>query len=238
MKVVGTLATAAACLLAWALPIAGVFSVTGDGSVWREIAVFFSKAAVVTFGGAYAVLPYVAQQAVETHHWLSAKDMMHGLALAETTPGPLILVLQFVGFLAAARDGGLNPMLAGILGGILATWVTFAPSFLWIFVGAPYAEKIRNIKALSTALQGITAAVLGVMLNLGVWFGLHAVFTDIHRITWGPIAVWTPNIHSLDIFALALSTLAAILLIRQKWSVIPVLAVSAAVGVMIGAIRL
>ena len=133
--------------------------------------------AMVTFGGAYAVLAYVAQQAVEHYHWLKPGEMLDGLGMAETTPGPLIMVLQFVGFMAAFRDpGGLSPMLAGTLGGLLATWVTFTPCFLWIFLGAPFIERLRGNKGLSAALSAITAAVVGVILNLAVWFAIHTVF--------------------------------------------------------------
>lgn len=218
------------CAAAWAAPIAFVFAVTPDASVWREIAVFFSQAAVVTFGGAYAVLPYVAQTTVESYGWLNAKEMMHGLALAETTPGPLILVLQYVGFLAAARQGGLDPILGGILGGALATWVTFAPSFLWIFGGAPYAESIQRIAALRAALAGVTAAVVGVILNLAIWFGLHVLFADVSRRALGAAQVWVPDVSTLDPYAAGLSALAALLLIRFRWGVIPVLTVCAGVG--------
>jgi chromate transporter len=221
------------CGAAWAAPIGLVFLLTPEASVWREIAAFFSQAAVVTFGGAYAVLPYVAQTAVESYGWLNAKEMMHGLALAETTPGPLILVLQYVGFLAAAREGGLDPILGGVLGGALATWVTFAPSFLWIFAGAPYAEAIQRIAALRAALAGVTAAVVGVILNLAIWFGLHVLFAQVARSEWGPIKIWTPDVATLDPFALGLSAAAAILLIRFKWGVIPVLTVCAAAGLVL-----
>jgi chromate transporter len=139
--------------------------------------------AMVTFGGAYAVLAYVAQQAVENYRWLSAGEMLDGLGMAETTPGPLIMVLQFVGFMAAFRDaGGLPPMLAGTLGGLLATWVTFAPCFLWIFLGAPFIEKLRGNKSLSAALSAITAAVVGVILNLALWFAIHVVFHDVRPV--------------------------------------------------------
>lgn len=215
---------------AWAAPVALVFALTPEASAWREIAVFFSQAAVVTFGGAYAVLPYVAQTAVESYGWLNAKEMMHGLALAETTPGPLILVLQYVGFLAAAREGGLPPILGGVLGGALATWVTFAPSFLWIFAGAPYAEAIQRVSMLRSALAGVTAAVVGVILNLAIWFGLHVLFAEVSRLEMGPIKLWTPNVMSLDPYALGLSAVAAILLIRFKLGVVPVLAFCAAAG--------
>lgn len=223
-------AAVAGCAAAWAAPVALVFALTPEASVWRDIAVFFSQAAVVTFGGAYAVLPYVAQTAVESYGWLSAKEMMHGLALAETTPGPLILVLQYVGFLAAAREGGVNPILGGVLGGALATWVTFAPSFLWIFAGAPYAEAIQRIAVLRAALAGVTAAVVGVILNLSLWFGLHVVFGDVARTGVGPVQIWTPDPATVDPYALALSGIAAVLLIRFNWGVVPVLGVCAGLG--------
>jgi chromate transporter len=228
-----TMVAALLCAVAWAAPVALVFALTADGSVWRDIAIFFSQAAVVTFGGAYAVLPYVGQTAVETYGWLNAKEMMHGLALAETTPGPLILVLQYVGFLAAARQGGIDPILGGVLGGALATWVTFAPSFLWIFTGAPYAEAIQRIAALRAALSGVTAAVAGVILNLALWFGLHVLFAKVDRVTAGPVATWLPDPSTIDFAALGLSALAAILLIRFKFGVIPVLILCAAVGLAI-----
>ena len=152
---------------------------SGQANVFSQIALFFSKMAMVTFGGAYAVLAYVAQQAVEHYHWLQPREMLDGLGMAETTPGPLIMVLQFVGFMAAFRDPGtLSPMLAGTLGGLLATWVTFTPCFLWIFLGAPFIETLRGNKALAGALSAITAAVVGVILNLSIWFALHTVFRE------------------------------------------------------------
>jgi chromate transporter len=218
------------CLAAWGAPIAAIFALTQDGSVWREIATFFSQAAVVTFGGAYAVLPYVGQTAVETYGWLSAKEMMHGLALAETTPGPLILVLQYVGFLAAAREGGLDPILGGVLGGVLATWVTFAPSFLWIFAGAPYAEAIQKVAVLRSALAGVTAAVVGVILNLAVWFGLHVLFAQVNRTEIAGLKPWLPDVSTVDPIALSISAVAALMLIRFKLGVVPVLALCAALG--------
>jgi chromate transporter len=217
----------------WAAPVALVFALTPETSVWREIAVVFSQAAVVTFGGAYAVLPYVAQTAVESYGWLSPKEMMHGLALAETTPGPLILVLQYVGFLAAAREGGMSPILGGVLGGALATWVTFAPSFLWIFAGAPYAEAIQRVALLRSALAGVTAAVVGVILNLAIWFGVHVLFAQVNRTDWGPVRIWIPDVMTLDPYALGLSAFAALLLVRFKLSVAPVLLLCAAVGLAI-----
>src|SRR5215831_1754229 len=163
----------------WLVPVAALLIALGPASTFSQIALFFSKMAMVTFGGAYAVLAYVAQQAVEHYHWLKPQEMLDGLGMAETTPGPLIMVLQFVGFMAAYRDPGtLPPMLAATLGGLLATWVTFTPCFLWIFVGAPYIETLRGNKGLAGALNAITAAVVGVILNLSIWFALHTLFRE------------------------------------------------------------
>jgi len=156
--------------------------------------------AMVTFGGAYAVLAYVAQQAVEHYHWLKPGEMLDGLGMAETTPGPLIMVLQFVGFMAAFRDpGGLSPMLAGTLGGLLATWVTFTPCFLWIFLGAPFIETLRGNKALSAALSAITAAVVGVILNLAIWFAIHTVFCQTMPVRAFPLSFDAPVLASLGV---------------------------------------
>src|SRR5207302_8427765 len=158
-------------LALWLVPVIALLAAFGEANVFSQIALFFSKMALVTFGGAYAVLAYVAQQAVEHYHWLKPDEMLDGLGMAETTPGPLIMVLQFVGFMAAFRDPGtLPPMLAGTLGSLLATWVTFTPCFLWIFLGAPFIETMRGNKALAGALSAITAAVVGVILNLAIWF--------------------------------------------------------------------
>ena len=166
----------------------------GRSNVFSEIAIFFSKMAMVTFGGAYAVLAYVAQQAVDTYGWLKPGEMLDGLGMAETTPGPLIMVLQFVGFMAAFRDPGtLPPMLAGTLGGLLATWVTFTPCFLWIFLGAPFIEALRNNKALNGALSAITAAVVGVILNLAVWFAIHTVFRATTPVNLFPLTFEAPD---------------------------------------------
>ncbi len=164
-------------LALWVAPTIAIALIAGTGNVFTLIAVFFSKMALVTFGGAYAVLAYIAQQAVSTYHWVTPGEMLDGLGMAETTPGPLIMVLQFVGFMAAFRAPGLfSPLLAGALGGLLATWVTFTPCFLWIFVGGPYIEHLRGHKLLTGALSAITAAVVGVVLNLAVWFAIHAMF--------------------------------------------------------------
>lgn len=218
-------------LLLWLLPVAILLAWFGPHQVFGQIAVFFSKMAVVTFGGAYAVLAYVAQQAVEQYHWLGPGEMLDGLGMAETTPGPLIMVTQFVGFMAAFRNpGALPPLVAGTLGGVLTTWVTFAPCFLWIFLGAPYVEALRGNKALSAALAAITAAVVGVILNLSVWFALHVLFTELHPVRGFGLEFAAPIPASVDFWALALAlaALAAVFLLRL--GMIPVLAACSAAG--------
>jgi chromate transporter len=188
---------------------------------------------VVTFGGAYAVLAYVAQQAVETYGWLGPGEMLDGLGLAETTPGPLILVLEFVGFLAAYREpGGLEPMLAGLLGAVLTVWVTFVPCFLWIFAGAPYVEAVRGRPALAAALAAITAAVVGVILNLAVWFALHVLFTEVREIEAGALRLLVPNPASLDPFVLTLALASLVALLRFHLGMIPVLGAAALCGLV------
>ncbi|MEX2516915.1 MAG: chromate efflux transporter, partial [Gammaproteobacteria bacterium] len=170
--------------LLWFGPLLWIAAQLGTDSVYFQEGWFFSKAAVVTFGGAYAVLAYIAQQAVDVYGWLAPGEMLDGLGMAETTPGPLIQVVQFVGFMGAYRlPGELNPLVAGTFGAILTTWVTFVPCFLWIFLGAPYVEALRGNQALSAALRGITAAVVGVILNLALWFALHVLFADLDE-TW------------------------------------------------------
>jgi chromate transporter len=215
----------------WLAPVALLWGI-GDGqSVFAQIGVFFSKMAVVTFGGAYAVLAYVAQQAVETYGWLGPGEMLDGLGLAETTPGPLILVLEFVGFLAAHREaGGLEPMLAGVLGAVLTVWVTFVPCFLWIFAGAPYVEALRGRPALAAALAGITAAVVGVILNLAVWFALHVLFARVEEVEAGPLRLLLPEPASLDPVALALAAASLVALLRLHIGMIPVLTGAALAG--------
>jgi chromate transporter len=215
-------------LVLWLAPVLGVGLTLGWDNVFSQIAVFFSKMAVVTFGGAYAVLAYVAQEAVETFGWLRPGEMLDGLGMAETTPGPLIMVTQFVGFLAAFREAtGLSPLWAGVLGGLLTTWVTFTPCFLWIFLGAPFIERLRGARALSAALAAITAAVVGVILNLAVWFGLHVLFAQVRD---GPLSLEVPVPASIDWVTLALTTAAAIALFRFKAGVIKVLMACAAAG--------
>ena len=215
----------------WLAPVV-LIAMLAPQSVWNEIAVFFSRLAVVTFGGAYAVLAYVAQQGVEQFGWLSAEEMLDGLGLAETTPGPLIMVTQFVGFLAAFRQfTGLPPLLAGTLGALLTTWVTFLPCFIWIFAGAPFVERIREYRALSSALAAITAAVVGVILNLAVWFALHFLFAKLEPVRAWPLRFDLPVAASLDLTALALSVVAAMMLFAIKRSVFETLAVCAIAGV-------
>jgi chromate transporter len=228
------LQVSAVWLALWLIPVAALLWVFGGANVFSQIAVFFSKMAMVTFGGAYAVLAYVAQQAVEHFGWLKPGEMLDGLGMAETTPGPLIMVLQFVGFIAAFRDpGGLSPMLAGTLGGLLATWVTFTPCFLWIFLGAPFVEKLRGNKALSAALSAITAAVVGVVLNLAIWFAVHTVFRQTIPVRVFPFSFDAPNPMSADVWALALSVAAAVAIFRFKVGMIPMLAASCAAGIVL-----
>ena len=191
--------------------------------------------AVVTFGGAYAVLAYVAQQAVETYGWLQPGEMLDGLGMAETTPGPLIMVVQFVGFMGAFRDpGALPPLLAGALGGLLTTWVTFVPCFLWIFLGAPFVEALRGNKALGGALAAITAAVVGVILNLAVWFALHVLFARGARgATRFGMTLDVPVLASVNLASLVLTLAALLAVFRFKIGMIPVLAACAAIGVLL-----
>jgi len=215
----------------WAAPVIGVPLWLGSGNVFAQIAYFFSQAAVVTFGGAYSVLAYLAQEAVETYGWLTTGEMLDGLGLAETTPGPLILVTEFVGFLAAYRQpGALPPLVAGALGALLTTWVTFAPCFLWVFLGAPHVERLRGRPALDAALGAITAAVVGVIANLSLWFALHVLFTDIAERHVGPVRLLVPEASSLEPAALVLSLAALIALLRLHFGMIPTLAVSALAG--------
>jgi chromate transporter len=225
---------AAFWLTLWLAPVAALLLAFGTGNVFSDIAVFFTKMAVVTFGGAYAVLAYVAQQAVENYRWLAPGEMLDGLGMAETTPGPLIMVLQFVGFLGAFRDAGtLPPMLAGTLGGLLATWVTFTPCFLWIFVGAPFIERLRNNKALDGALSAITAAVVGVILNLVVWFALHTVFRQTVPFRQYGLSFDLPVVASIDPWAAALSVAAMLAILRFKVGMITTLAGCTAAGLVL-----
>jgi chromate transporter len=223
---------AAIWLALWLIPVLLLLLLFGSDNVFSHIALFFSKMAMVTFGGAYAVLAYVAQQAVETYGWLKPGEMLDGLGMAETTPGPLIMVLQFVGFMAAFRDpGALHPLAAGTLGGLLTTWVTFAPCFLWIFLGAPYIEVLRGNRGLSGALSAITAAVVGVIVNLAIWFGIHTIFREVRDITWGPISLDAPVWDSVNLWALLLSAAAILAMFRFKLGMLPTLATTSAAGI-------
>jgi chromate transporter len=228
-----SLGVAATCLALWLGPILVLLLTLGADDVFSRIAVFFSKMAVVTFGGAYAVLAYVAQQAVETYGWLEPGEMLDGLGLAETTPGPLIMVVQFVGFLGAFRDpGALNPFVAGTLGGMLTTWVTFVPCFLWIFLGAPFVEALRGNRTLGGALTAITAAVVGVILNLAVWFGLHVLFGEVRAVEGFGMSLDVPILATINPAALVLMLTALLAMFRFKVGMLPVLAACSAAGVI------
>ncbi len=226
-----SLKISAILLLLWLVPVAALVLLLGPDNVFSRIATFFSQMAVVTFGGAYAVLAYVAQEAVETYRWLAAGEMLDGLGMAETTPGPLIMVTQFVGFMGAYRQpGALDPLVAATLGAVLTTWVTFVPCFLWIFLGAPFVERLRGNRALSAALAAITAAVVGVILNLAVWFALHALFAEVDERPFLAATIDVPAWTSLNAAALALTLAAVIAVFRFRIGTLPVLGVCAAIG--------
>nr|WP_221203180.1 chromate efflux transporter [Modestobacter versicolor] len=222
-------------LLVWSAPVLAVLLLTGRDSVFAQQGLFFSGAAVVTFGGAYAVLAYVAQQAVQVYGWLAPGEMVRGLALAETTPGPLIMVVQFVAFLGAYRDpGSLDPWVAAVLGSFLVVWVTFVPSFLFVLLGAPYMERLRGNRSLSAALTGITAAVVGVIANLGLYFAVHTLFRDTVSVDASVLALELPDLTEPRWVAFAIAAVAAVLLFRVKWSVLRTLGVCAALGLVAG----
>lgn len=215
----------------WLAPFLMILVAVRGASVYTDIGLFFSQMAVVTFGGAYAVLSYVAQQAVETYQWLEPGEMLDGLALAETTPGPLVLVLTFVGFMGAYRAPmGIDALTSGFIGATLATWVTFVPCFLWIFLGAPYVERLRANASLSGALSAISSAVAGVILNLALWFGLHVLFGQVERFERGPISLPLPDPATLDPAALFLTVVAAASLLWWKRGIFQTLAICGAVG--------
>jgi chromate transporter len=196
----------------WALPFALVIVTLGHGHILAELAQFFAKLAVVTFGGAYAVLAYMAQAAVETHGWLQPVEMVDGLGLAETTPGPLILVTQFVGFLAGYRfPDPFSPIMGALVAAALTTWMTFVPCFLWIFLGAPYVDRLRGVSVLNAALSGITAAVVGVIAKLAVWFAIQVIFSRTQELALGPAQILMPDLGSVSVAALALTALASAL---------------------------
>jgi len=221
-------------LALWAAPVALAIALLGGDHVLVSIGAFFSKLAVVSFGGAYALMVYMAQQAVDARGWLSATEMVDGLGLAETTPGPLILVTQFVGFLAAFRDSApLSPLAGGLLGAALTTWVTFVPSMIFIFAGAPFMESLRGNRRLSGALAAITAAVVGVILNLSVWFALHVLFGQVSEMRTGPLRWYAFDPLALDLRATALAGIAAVLVFALHRSLLEVVLIMAALGVAV-----
>jgi chromate transporter len=218
-------------LLIWLAPTVLLYVTLGPSNIFTQLALFFSFAAVITFGGAYAILAFIAQQAVDVYGWLTADQMVDGLGLAETTPGPLIMVVQFVGFLAAfGVSTGVNPYVAGAIGGLLVTYVTFIPSFTFIFAGAPYAEYLRRRPGPAAALSGVTAAVVGVIANLAVWFALQTLFTTTGELRIGPLRLHTVELASLDVFALALAVASYFALTRLRWPLLLTIPVSAAAG--------
>ncbi|UBU08719.1 chromate efflux transporter [Nonomuraea gerenzanensis] len=218
-------------LVAWWLPVAAVALLLGGDSVFATQGLFFSGTALVTFGGAYAVLAFVAQRAVETYAWLTPGEMVRGLALAETTPGPLIMVVQFVAFLGAYRDpGALTPWAGALLGALLTTWVTFVPCFLFIFLGAPYVERLRHNTAISAALTGITAAVVGVIANLALYFAEHTLFARTFTWAWGPFSVQLPDAATANLTALAITVAALVMTFAMKWPMLRILGCCAVLG--------
>ncbi|CAN5270913.1 chromate efflux transporter [soil metagenome] len=228
-----TLRTVAVWLAVWALPLVVIALCLGPNHVLFEIGAFFSKLGVVTFGGAYAVLAYMAQEAVQSHHWLNAGEMADGLGLAETTPGPLVMVTQFVGFLGAYRaPEPFSPMTAGILGAAVTTWTTFSPSFLGIFAFAPWIERLEHARRLQGGLAALTAAVVGVIANLAIWFALHVLFTRVYAVKHGLVTLQTPDWRSLDPLALALGILAILLLFRTRVGVFGTLCLCGAAAVV------
>ncbi len=223
----------AVCVLLWVTPIAILAGLLGAEHVFVREGIFFAKAAVVTFGGAYAVLAYVAQMAVEVYGWLMPGEMLDGLGMAETTPGPLVMVVQFVGFMAAYRNPApFSPIGAGVIGSLVTVWVTFVPCFFFIFVGAPHIEQLRDNKSLSSALSAITAAVVGVILNLAVWFGLHVSFATLDMQQWGPFRLLVPQLASANLGSILITAAACVALFRLKWGMLPTLTASTLAGVL------
>jgi chromate transporter len=220
-------------LTLWFTPLIILRFWLGEAHVLTQIGLFFSKAAVVTFGGAYAVLAYIAQEAVVTYGWLQPSEMLNGLGMAETTPGPLIQVVAFVGFMGAYRDAApFSPLIAGIIGAILTTWVTYMPCFLWIFLGAPYIERLRGRTGLTTALSAITAAVVGTILNLAVWFSLHTLFGTVDEVTIGPLHLLRPVWSTLDWVTLLIAIAAFVAIFHFKVSMLWTLFGAAVAGVL------
>ncbi|WP_210651113.1 chromate efflux transporter [Nocardioides sp. SYSU D00065] len=222
-------------LVVWSAPVVLAAALFGRSSIFVDQGLFFSGAAVVTFGGAYAVLAYVAQQAVEVYGWLAPGEMVRGLALAETTPGPLIMVVQFVAFVGAYRaPGELDPWVAAVVAALLTTWVTFVPCFLFILLGAPYVERLRGNRDLAAALAGITAAVVGVIASLAVFFALHTLFDQTGRVTAGPLDLEYPHLDSVQWAAVAITALGCALVFWRRWSVLRTLGACALAGIVLG----
>ncbi len=226
-----TLQTALLWSAIWAIPLLAISGIFGTDHILAQLSWLFSKLAVVTFGGAYAVLAYLAEDAVHHFRWLAPGEMVDALGLAETTPGPLILVTEFVGFLAAHRHGGGNPWLMGSLGALVTLWATFAPCFLWIFVGAPYIERINAEPRFRAALSAITAAVVGVILNLTVWFALNVIFAKTQPEWYGPLRLHTPDLSTFNAVAAVLAVIAGVLLFRLHQGIMTTLAICGALGV-------
>jgi chromate transporter len=231
-----TATTVAIWLTVWIAPLAAVVAVFGPTHVLAEMAWLFSKLAVVTFGGAYAVLAYLAQAVVEDYRWLKPGEMLDGLGLAETTPGPLILVLQFVGTIAAYREGGGDAVVMGVLGAAITLSATFAPCFLWVFAGAPYVERLTRAPRLSAALRAVTACVVGVILNLTVWFSLQVLFRRVDDVRFGPLKVMVPDVTSIDVLTVALAALAVVLMFVLHRGILTTLAVCAGASLVASAV--
>lgn len=228
-----TLGVALFWLAMWLVPVLILVLILGKDNVFSKEALFFSQSAVVTFGGAYSVLAYISQKAVETYGWLQPGEMLDGLGMAETTPGPLIQVVQFVGFMGAFRQAeAIDPILAGVLASVLVTWVTYLPSFFFIFTGAPYIEYLRGNKSLSTALSGITAAVVGVILNLGLWFSMQTLFGQVATLKLGALYIPQPDWRSLEWGALFITIAALVFTFRLKWDMLRTIGVCMVLGLI------
>lgn len=232
-RLLASLGTAAFWAVLWWLPVLALALTLGLENIFTKQGLFFSQSALVTFGGAYSVLAYISQKAVETYGWLQPSEMLDGLGMAETTPGPLIQVVQFVGFMGAYRQAGpLHPVVAGGLASVLVTWVTYLPSFLFIFTGAPYIEYLRGNKHLTAALSAITAAVVGVMLNLGLWLSLHTLFGEVARWQWGALQLPLPVWPSIDWAMAFLSAVALYLYFGRKWTMLQTIGCCAVLGLV------
>ena len=231
VRMATTVRTVGIWLVVWAAPLLAIAALFGFDHILAQLGWLFSKLAMVTFGGAYAVLAYLAQDAVNHFGWVTAGEMVDALGLAETTPGPLILVTEFVAFLAAFRHGGGNPWLMGTLGALVSLWATFAPCFLWIFAGAPYIERINADPRLRAALSAVTAAVVGVILNLTVWFALNVLFAKTTATWFGPLRLYIPDLTTLSPVATVLALIAAVLLFQLHRGIMTTLAICGSLGV-------